>query len=126
MFLGLLYAVIACAIWGLIYIFPLILPEYDPVMIASARFAVYGMACLLFVPFQIKELKKLTRSDWFFAMASYSLRCRRAPAAVSSTTSPSAVMPSRMASATPQFLAARASWRAARSASAASEAESPS
>lgn len=56
MFLGLLYAVIACAIWGLIYIFPLILPEYDPVMIASARFAVYGMACLLFVPFQIKEL----------------------------------------------------------------------
>lgn len=68
MFLGLLYAVIACAIWGLIYIFPLILPEYDPVMIASARFAVYGMACLLFVPFQIKELKKLTRSDWFFAM----------------------------------------------------------
>lgn len=68
MFLGLLYAVIACAIWGLIYIFPLILPEYDPVMIASARFAVYGMACLLFVPFQIKELKKLTRRDWFFAM----------------------------------------------------------
>ena len=68
MFLGFLYAVIACAIWGLIYIFPLILPEYNPVMIASARFAVYGLACLAFVPFQIEELKKLTRSDWLFAM----------------------------------------------------------
>ena len=39
MFLGLLYAVIACAIWGLIYIFPLILAMYDMVMIASVRFA---------------------------------------------------------------------------------------
>lgn len=68
MFLGFLFAVLACAIWGLIYIFPLILPEYDPVLIASARFAVYGLACLCFVPFQFEELKKLTRSDWFLAM----------------------------------------------------------
>ena len=44
MILGFLFAVLACAIWGLIYIFPLILPEYDPVLIASARFAVYGLA----------------------------------------------------------------------------------
>ena len=68
MFLGLLYAVLACAIWGLIYIFPLLLPQYNPVLIASARFAVYGLACLAFVPFQLKELKTLTRADWFFAM----------------------------------------------------------
>ena len=68
MFLGFLFAVLACAIWGLIYIFPLILPEYDPVLIASARFAVYGLACLALVPFQFEELKKLSRSDWFLAM----------------------------------------------------------
>ena len=68
MFLGLLYAVIACANWGLLYIFTLILPEYDPVMIASARFAVYGVACRLFVPFQLHELQKLTRRNLLFSI----------------------------------------------------------
>lgn len=68
MLLGFFYAVAACAIWGLIYIFPLLLPQYDPVLIASARFAVYGFACLLFVPFQIQKLKTFTRRDWFMAM----------------------------------------------------------
>lgn len=68
MLLGFFYAVVACAIWGLIYIFPLILPEYDPVLIASGRFAVYGLACLAFVPFQFQKLKELSRSDWFYAM----------------------------------------------------------
>lgn len=68
MLLGFFYAVAACAIWGLIYIFPLLLPQYDPVLIASARFAVYGFACLAFVPFQIQKLKTLTKHDWFTAM----------------------------------------------------------
>ena len=68
MLLGLLFAVLACAIWGLIYIFPLILPDYNPVLIASARFAVYGLACLVFVPIQWQQLKKLTPGDWFLAM----------------------------------------------------------
>lgn len=68
MLLGLFFAVLACAIWGLIYIFPLILPDYNPVLIASARFAVYGLACLVFVPIQWQQLKKLTPGDWFLAM----------------------------------------------------------
>lgn len=68
MFAGFLLGVAACAIWGLIYIFPLMLPEYNPVMIASARFAVYGLACLCLVPIQWGELKTLKASDWFLAL----------------------------------------------------------
>lgn len=68
MLLGFALGVLACAIWGLIYIFPLVLPDYHPVIIASARFAMYGLTCLMILPLQIKELKKLTRSDWWVAL----------------------------------------------------------
>lgn len=64
---GFLLGVAACAIWGLIYIFPLMLPDYNPVVIASARFAVYGLACLCLIPIQWCELKTLSVSDWFLA-----------------------------------------------------------
>ena len=67
MFLGFSFGVLACAIWGLIYIVPLLLPGYDPVQMASARFAVYGLACVLMIPWQINGLRQLTRSDWLQA-----------------------------------------------------------
>lgn len=68
MLAGLLLAIGACAIWGLIYIFPLILPEYNPVVIASGRFLVYGLACLAFLPVQWHVLKTFTLSDWLLAL----------------------------------------------------------
>ena len=68
MFWGFLLGVFACAIWGLIYIFPLVLPDYPPVIIASARFLVYGLTCLALIPIQKNELKRLTRSDWLTAL----------------------------------------------------------
>ena len=46
MFLGVLFGVLGCALWGLIYIVPLWLPDYSPATIAMGRFAVYG-ACSL-------------------------------------------------------------------------------
>ena len=67
MFIGLAYAIAACAIWGLIYIFPLLLPQYDPALIASARFAFYGAGCLFLAYFQREKLKTLTFVDWVYA-----------------------------------------------------------
>lgn len=68
MFAGFLFGVIACAIWGLVYIVPVLLPGYDPVQMSSARFAVYGLACICLIPCQINGLRKLTRSDWLLAL----------------------------------------------------------
>lgn len=65
---GFILGVLACAIWGLIYIFPLILPNYHPIVIASARFAVYGLTCMALIPLQKEELKQLSRADWWTAL----------------------------------------------------------
>ena len=68
MLYGFFLGVAACAIWGLIYLVPLMLPQYDPVLIACGRFFVYGMVCVAIAPFQWKTLQKLTHRDWFTAL----------------------------------------------------------
>ena len=67
MLAGLLFGIAACAIWGLIYIIPILLPEYSPILISSARYTIYGLACLFLVPMQLKDLKRLTKKDWILA-----------------------------------------------------------
>lgn len=34
MFLGVLYGILGCSLWGFIYIIPRILPEYSPATVA--------------------------------------------------------------------------------------------
>ena len=38
MFLGVLYGMLGCSLWGFIYIIPLLLPEYSPATVAMGRF----------------------------------------------------------------------------------------
>ena len=67
MLLGVIFGILGCALWGLIYIIPLFLPAYDPVSLAMARFAVFGFGslCLLY-PLR-HSLARITLHDWFRA-----------------------------------------------------------
>ena len=47
MFAGVLYGLSACALWGLTYLLPVLLPEYDALYIAIARAFVMGLVSLL-------------------------------------------------------------------------------
>ena len=58
MILGVLLGVAAGALWGLIYIAPLLLPEYNPVLIALGRFIAFGVVslpCLLFFRQELRD-----------------------------------------------------------------------
>lgn len=37
---GVLYGLGACVLWGFVYLVPLVLPDYDPVIIATAATSV--------------------------------------------------------------------------------------
>ena len=39
---GVLYGLGACVLWGFVYLVPLVLPDYDPVIIATARYISFG------------------------------------------------------------------------------------
>lgn len=41
MFIGIIFGIIACALWGLVYIIPLWLSTYDPMLIALARYTIF-------------------------------------------------------------------------------------
>lgn len=61
---GMIFAVLAGAIWGGVILGPSLLPEFNAVFISSARFALYGMISLaLALPFAARLLRQLTRTD---------------------------------------------------------------
>ncbi|MDP9657289.1 UNVERIFIED_ORG: drug/metabolite transporter (DMT)-like permease [Pseudomonas putida] len=61
---GVVFAILAGAIWGGVIIGPSLLPEFNAVLISSARFALYGMISLLVaLPFASGLLSRLTRGD---------------------------------------------------------------
>ncbi|MFU0842511.1 MAG: EamA domain-containing protein [Burkholderia sp.] len=66
---GVICGVAACMIWGTVYIAPLILGEYDPVLIALGRYFVFGAlsAGLAFV--ERRELARYSAKDWMTALA---------------------------------------------------------
>ena len=69
MLLGLLFGVIACALWGLVYIIPLWLSSYDPMLIALARYTAFGVFSVLLLCFNGKTVKMMTGRDWLSAIA---------------------------------------------------------
>ena len=67
MLIGVLLGVAAGALWGLIYLAPLMVPEYNPILLALGRFVVYGLVSLPFLWIFRRELAKFTRRDFFDA-----------------------------------------------------------
>lgn len=67
MLAGVLAALGAGLMWGLIFIVPLVLWDYPPVVLAFGRYAAFGLLALGLAWFDRKALARLTRSDWLEA-----------------------------------------------------------
>ena len=61
---GLAFALLACGLWGAIYMVPTLLPEFSPLQITFARFGLYGLVALcIFLPRAAQLLPRLRRID---------------------------------------------------------------
>ncbi len=57
--------VFACVLWGLVYLVPLALPDYDPVYISAGRFVSFGAIALPLIYIERKELSYYSVADWW-------------------------------------------------------------
>lgn len=69
MLFGFLCGLSAGFIWGLVYLGPLVLRDFDPVFIALCRFLVFGVFSAICVAFRYPKFQVLTRRDWIDAIA---------------------------------------------------------
>ena len=67
MWLGVGFALIAGALWGLVFLVPLLLPEYPAALLAMARYLAFGLLCLPLAWLDWGALRRLTRADWLAA-----------------------------------------------------------
>ncbi|MDO4936295.1 MAG: EamA family transporter, partial [Sutterellaceae bacterium] len=63
MLLGVLLGVATGALWGLIYIAPLMVPEYNAVLVALSRFMAFGVISLPFLYVFRREIDGFTWAD---------------------------------------------------------------
>ena len=67
MVLGILAALGAGALWGLIFIVPLLLDDYPAVVLAFGRYIAFGLLAVGLAWFDRRALTRLTRADWIEA-----------------------------------------------------------
>ncbi len=67
MLLGVLAALGAGLLWGLIFIVPLILPDYPGVVLAFGRYLAFGLLALGLAWMDRRTLARLSRADWLEA-----------------------------------------------------------
>ncbi len=66
---GMLYALLAGLMWGLIFVGPLIVPEYPALLQSMGRYLALGLIAVPLAWLGRKRLQKLTRRDWLTALA---------------------------------------------------------
>lgn len=66
---GVLYALLAGLMWGLIFVGPLIVPEYPAVLQSMGRYLALGLIALPLAWLGRVRLRQLTRRDWKTALA---------------------------------------------------------
>ena len=66
---GVLYALLAGLMWGLIFVGPLIVPEYPAVLQSFGRYLALGLIALPLAWLGRTRLLQLTRKDWMTALA---------------------------------------------------------
>lgn len=66
---GVLYALLAGLMWGLIFVGPLIVPEYPAVLQSTGRYLALGLIAVPLAWLGRARLKQLNRRDWFTALA---------------------------------------------------------
>jgi drug/metabolite transporter (DMT)-like permease len=65
---GLLYALAAGLMWGLVFVGPLMLPEYPATLQSFGRYLAFGLIALPLGWLDRKRLAELTRADWIEAL----------------------------------------------------------
>ncbi len=64
MWIGTLFALVAGLVWGLVFIAPVLLPEYPPALLSFGRYMAFGLIALPLGWLDRTNLRQLTRSDW--------------------------------------------------------------
>jgi drug/metabolite transporter (DMT)-like permease len=67
LFLGISAALGAGLLWGLVFVAPILLPQYPPMMLTFGRYLAFGLVTLPIAYFVRHSLKKLGRDDWIAA-----------------------------------------------------------
>lgn len=65
---GVLYALLAGLMWGLIFVGPLLVPEYPAVLQSMGRYLALGLIALPLAWLGRAKLKQLSQSDWLTAL----------------------------------------------------------
>lgn len=65
---GLLYALAAGLMWGLVFVGPLLLPEYPATLQSFGRYLAFGLIALPLGWLDRQRLRELTRADWTEAL----------------------------------------------------------
>jgi drug/metabolite transporter (DMT)-like permease len=61
---GILYALAAGLMWGLVFVAPLMLPEYPASLLSVGRYVAFGLIALPLAWLDRNALRKLARADW--------------------------------------------------------------
>jgi drug/metabolite transporter (DMT)-like permease len=65
---GTLFALAAGLMWGLVFVAPLLLPQYPAVLLSCARYLAFGLIALPLAWLDRRRIAQLTRSDWLEAL----------------------------------------------------------
>ena len=68
MLAGVLYALVAGLMWGLVFVAPQMLPEYPAALLSVGRYLAFGMIALPLAWVDRAGLRQLTRADWLEAL----------------------------------------------------------
>src|SRR5437773_643370 len=68
MLTGMLFALAAGLMWGLVFVAPLLLPAYPAALLSFARYLAFGLIALPLAGFDRARLAQLTRADWIEAL----------------------------------------------------------
>lgn len=68
MWVGVAYAMAAGAMWGLVFVGPLIVHDYSPAMQVAGRYLAFGMIALPLAWLDRVALRQLSRADWVEAL----------------------------------------------------------
>jgi drug/metabolite transporter (DMT)-like permease len=65
---GLLCTLGAGLLWGLVFIAPVLLPEYPAIYLSAARYLAFGVIAIFLASFDWRNIRALTRADWLAAL----------------------------------------------------------
>jgi drug/metabolite transporter (DMT)-like permease len=65
---GTLFALLAGLMWGLVFVAPLLLPDYPAALQSFARYLAFGLIALPLAWWDRAQLARLTRADWIEAL----------------------------------------------------------